>query len=460
MKPSTSILIAAFVLACTLPLAAGAKPNILVLLADDLGYGELGVQGYTKDIPTPHIDSIAKNGVRFTQGYVSCPFCAPTRAGLLSGRYQQRSGFETNPGAGTGEANFGLAHSETTLAERLKSFGLATSMLGKWHLGFKPEMQPPARGFDEFFGFLHGAHPYLPGQGRGNLMRGTQDIEEPEYLTDAFAREAVDFIQRHATEPFFLYLPFNAVHSPLEAPANYLARFPDIPTLNCSYMYKSPWIDPLADMDHFYMDWIVAGGTSYKNVCQACHAPHKENTWPSNSLLRSESYKLCTTCHNATGGGKHALTPGVEVHHAVQEMFEGKGALEVGGQLSTHFAIGAKGAVCASCHMPGTATSADAMREMGDRLKQDLKSGVVVLGAVCDGKPSLLAMVTPDLVARGFNAGQVVKEVAKVVGGGGGGRAELGQGSGKDASKLEEALSLVSTLVERHYDKASGTWKK
>ncbi len=106
------------------------------------------------------------------------------------------------------------------------------------------------------------------------------------------------------------------------------------------------------------------------------------------------------------------------------------------------------------------ATSADAMREMGDRLKEDLKSGVVVLGAVCDGKPSFLATVTPDLVAKGFNAGQVVKEVAKVVGGGGGGRAELGQGSGKDASKLEEALSLVAALVERHYDKASGTWKK
>jgi len=105
-------------------------------------------------------------------------------------------------------------------------------------------------------------------------------------------------------------------------------------------------------------------------------------------------------------------------------------------------------------------TSTDAMREMGDRLKEDLKSGLVVLGAVCDGKPSLLAMVTPDLVAKGFNAGQMVKEVAKVVGGGGGGRAELGQGSGKDASKLEEALRQVAALVERHYDKASGTWKK
>jgi len=106
------------------------------------------------------------------------------------------------------------------------------------------------------------------------------------------------------------------------------------------------------------------------------------------------------------------------------------------------------------------ATSADAMREMGDRLKEELGSGLIVLGAVCDGKPSLLAMVTPDLVAKGFSAGQVVKELAKVVGGGGGGRAELGQGSGKDASKLEEALSQVASLVERHYDKASGTWKR
>jgi alanyl-tRNA synthetase len=107
-----------------------------------------------------------------------------------------------------------------------------------------------------------------------------------------------------------------------------------------------------------------------------------------------------------------------------------------------------------------SATSADAMREMGDQLKQDLGSGVVVLGAVIDGKPSVLAMVTPDLVAKGFNAGQVVKELAKVMGGGGGGRAELGQGSGKDASKLEEALIQVAILVERHYDKVSGTWKK
>ena len=107
-----------------------------------------------------------------------------------------------------------------------------------------------------------------------------------------------------------------------------------------------------------------------------------------------------------------------------------------------------------------SASSTDAMREMGDCLKEELKSGVVVLGAVCDGKPSLLAMVTPDLVAKGFHAGQLVKEAAKVVGGGGGGRPELGQGSGKDAGKLDEALSHVAHLVEIHFDRASGTWKK
>jgi alanyl-tRNA synthetase len=100
------------------------------------------------------------------------------------------------------------------------------------------------------------------------------------------------------------------------------------------------------------------------------------------------------------------------------------------------------------------------MREMGDRLKEDLRSGVIVLGAVWDGKPGLLAMVTPDLAAKGFSAGQIAKELARVVGGGGGGRAELGQGSGKDASKLEEALGLVAALIERHYDRAADAWKK
>ena len=207
------------------------RPNILLILADDLGYGDLGIQG-CPDIPTPNIDSIAANGVRFTNGYVSCPVCAPTRAGLMTGRYQQRFGFETNPGPAQSAArDFGLPKSETTLAERLKGLGYATGIIGKWHLGYQPELQPTTRGFDEFYGFLGGAHPYLPKsrqQQEASILRGREPVEEKEYLTDAIAREAVAFVDRHKNEPFFLYVPFNAVHAPMEGAQKYLDRFKGI----------------------------------------------------------------------------------------------------------------------------------------------------------------------------------------------------------------------------------------
>jgi arylsulfatase A-like enzyme len=207
-------------------------PNIVLILADDLGYGGIGCQG-AKDIPTPHIDALAAGGVRMTSGYVTCPVCAPTRAGLLSGRYQQRFGFETNPGPEAyADPKFGLPRSEKTLAERLKELGYATGMFGKWHVGYKPGLTPTDRGFDEFFGFLSGANDYLPNAGRRAgrqpILRGTKMVEEPEYLTDAFGREAVSFIERHKDHPFFLYLPFNAVHSPLQADSKYLKRFEHI----------------------------------------------------------------------------------------------------------------------------------------------------------------------------------------------------------------------------------------
>jgi arylsulfatase A-like enzyme len=210
--------------------APGAgKPNIIVILADDLGYADLGVQG-CKDIPTPHIDSIAKSGARFTQAYVSAPCCAPSRAGLLTGKYQQRFGFEDNPGTGKNvDPNFGLPREEVLLSELLKSNGYATGIVGKWHVGYKPELVPNQRGFDEFFGFLPGAHGYLPtGKTSDLLLRNTAEVREEEYLTDAFAREAVAFVRKHPGDPFFLYLSFNAVHDPLEAPPKYLDRFPQI----------------------------------------------------------------------------------------------------------------------------------------------------------------------------------------------------------------------------------------
>jgi len=208
--------------------AAESRPNIVLLVADDLGHADLGFQG-GRDIPTPHLDALAAGGVRFTNGYVSGPYCSPTRAGLLTGRYQQRFGHEFNgggPGA-SGGVPFGLPTTETTIADRLKEAGYATGLVGKWHLGAAPKFHPQRRGFDEFFGFLGGAHTYRVAESI-DVFRGTEPVKETAYLTDAFAREAVSFIDRHKGSPFFLELAFNAVHTPMEATDERVAKFASI----------------------------------------------------------------------------------------------------------------------------------------------------------------------------------------------------------------------------------------
>ncbi len=208
--------------------APARKPNILLIVADDLGYADLGYQG-SEDIPTPHIDSLAKNGVRCTSGYVSAPVCSPSRAGLLTGRYQQRFGHEFNPPPQEkASSELGLPLTEVTLADRLRAAGYTTGMVGKWHLGNHEKLHPRRRGFDEFFGFLRQHHPYTKTTRLDPILRGTEKVDEREYLTDAFTREAVAFIDRNAKTPFFLYLPYNAVHNPLEAPRKYLDRFADL----------------------------------------------------------------------------------------------------------------------------------------------------------------------------------------------------------------------------------------
>jgi arylsulfatase A-like enzyme len=208
---------------------AGQPPNVVVILADDLGWGELGAYG-GKDVPTPHIDSIAASGVRCTQGYVSCPVCSPTRAGFMTGRYQQRFGHELNPGSEKdADPSFGLPLDQATLGDRLRALGYATGWIGKSHLGYKPEFHPTKRGFDEFYGFLAGARGYFPKNDPKNgapMLRGTEQVkEEFDYTTTDFAQEAVSFVERRKEKPFFLYLSFNAVHSPMEAPPSYRERF-------------------------------------------------------------------------------------------------------------------------------------------------------------------------------------------------------------------------------------------
>ena len=206
------------------------KPNIIILFSDDAGYADFGFTGNEK-IKTPNIDQLAQNGIQFTNGYVSGPCCSPTRAGLMTGRYQQRFGHETNPGghgitySKTDPDLVGLPVAEKTIADLLKAEGYKTGIVGKWHLGERPQFHPCNRGFDEFFGFLRGSSKYMPELPKEIVHNfDTVDCETLPYLTDAFGDKACEFIKSNRNDPFFLYLSFNAVHTPMQARSDYLEQ--------------------------------------------------------------------------------------------------------------------------------------------------------------------------------------------------------------------------------------------
>lgn len=201
------------------------KPNLVIFYSDDQGWGETGCYG-NPEIPTPHIDSLAKNGVRFTQGYVAATYCSPSRAGLLTGRYPTRFGHEYNAVANKS----GLRLDQVTLANRLKDLGYATCCVGKWHLGNGMEYRPTKRGFDEFFGTLANTPFFHPRNFvDSRISNEVREITDDRfYTTDAYAERSVDWLERNKDRNWFLYLPFNAQHAPLEAPQKYLDRFPNI----------------------------------------------------------------------------------------------------------------------------------------------------------------------------------------------------------------------------------------
>jgi arylsulfatase A-like enzyme len=206
--------------------AANTKgPNILIIYIDDLGYADLSATGQ-KAFATPHCDSIARNGVRFSNSYVTACVCSPSRAGLMTGRYQQRFGFDANAEGEprSNRAPRGLDLKQTTFAQRFKSLGYTTGLVGKWHLGAAEGYLPTQRGFDEFYGLLpHGIggkkEEAVP------IYRGTEKVAAPAEHTVAFGKEAEAFIDRHRQNPFFLYLAFTAVHAPHSAPESYVSKF-------------------------------------------------------------------------------------------------------------------------------------------------------------------------------------------------------------------------------------------
>jgi arylsulfatase A-like enzyme/dienelactone hydrolase len=210
------------------------KPNILVIVADDLGFGDIGVHG-GKSVPTPHIDALAAGGVRCTNGYVAAPYCSPSRAGFLTGRYPTRFGHEFNPHEGDTK-KLGLPLDQRTIADRLRGAGYATGLVGKWHQGFSAAHHPQSRGFDDYYGFLVGGHNYLLHKDAEaqfgsaysfNMIYRSRELQKLDgYTTDLFTDEALAFIDRHTDKPWFLYLAYNAVHTPLEVLQKYGARVP------------------------------------------------------------------------------------------------------------------------------------------------------------------------------------------------------------------------------------------
>lgn len=219
---------------------AQKQPNIVFLFADDAGYADFGFQG-SKEIRTPHLDKLATQGVKFTQAYVSASTCGPSRAGLITGRYQQKFGFEENnvPGymsqfSGEDGPNMGIPLTESTMGNYMKSLGYETAFYGKWHLGGRDEFHPLNRGFDEFLGFRGGARDYFPykktpSEKLNKLERNLGDFKEHEgYLTDVLADEAIDFIERKKNKPFFVFLSYNAVHTPMQALKEDMDQYPNL----------------------------------------------------------------------------------------------------------------------------------------------------------------------------------------------------------------------------------------
>jgi arylsulfatase A len=219
---------------CPWSFAAGARPNIIFVLIDDFGYADSGPYG-VQDIRTPNMDRLAREGVKFTDFYANAPVCTPTRCGFITGRWQQRVGFEWAMGfsadsyrvVGTEWVKepdihaLGLPTTIPTLPKLLKATGYATGAFGKWHLGYKDEYNPTKHGFDEYFGELLGHCDYYTHEyydGTYALRDGLKRVKAEGYLTDLLNQRAVAFVKKHAREPFFLYVPHLAVHCPFQPP--------------------------------------------------------------------------------------------------------------------------------------------------------------------------------------------------------------------------------------------------
>ncbi len=200
--------------------AKDQRPNVIFILADDLGWGDLSCYG-RPDYATPNIDRLAAEGTKFTDAYSASAVCTPTRCGYITGRYLARSRIGLEEPLTARNANVGLEPNQPTIASLLKQSGYETSLIGKWHLGFRPEWGPNAHGFDEFFGILAGAGDYFlhkNGLGTPDLYENLTPVERNGYLTDLLTERAVSYVKKSRSNPFFLSLHYTAPHWPWQGP--------------------------------------------------------------------------------------------------------------------------------------------------------------------------------------------------------------------------------------------------
>ena len=250
------------------------KPNIVIIMADDLGYGGVGSYG-NDSIHTPHIDSLARHGLKFTDFYANAPVCTPTRAALMTGRYQQRTGLEGVIYVRGDTRQVGLDTSQVTIAELLKDQGYATGIMGKWHLGYKKEYNPVYHGFDTFYGYVSGNvdyHTHYDNAGIYDWWHNLDTIQEEGYVTDLITQHSVDFIRQHKDRPFFLYVPHEAPHVPFQGRDDPGYRYPDQ-----EFSYYGPVVDRL----RAYREMVEVMDEGIGSIMQAL----RENGLEENTLV-------------------------------------------------------------------------------------------------------------------------------------------------------------------------------
>ncbi len=236
----TITLLAALCLVCSIPGCrnrSDSPPNIILILADDAGYADFGFMG--SDMATPNIDRLAKSGVVFTDAHITATVCSPSRAGLITGRYQQRFGHEAN----IPPPDLGMDPSEKTIGDALKLAGYTTGIIGKWHLGTSDQFHPNNRGFDEFWGFLGGSRSYFFNENKEDregqdkeILHNHTHVDFNGYLTDEFSKQSIKFIEENRDRPFFLFLSYNAVHTPMHAKEADLEKFKEYPRAKLAAM--------------------------------------------------------------------------------------------------------------------------------------------------------------------------------------------------------------------------------